>query len=218
MKHLHCIGWWNGYNIVPAYFHYCQTNNTSKRHWYGCFESVLQERSVRWKRRVAVYSWVPLDCNQRFVTRLDEWKPLQGSLSKEDMTPDVISEHPRNPPAVIEGLDGLDYVMTDKNEGGKHFDDALAKELASNFLWDLGEGLAQSIPGFPEEYFKTFIMVPSEDKEYVMVTYAEAYEKQNATKNSQKTTTEGHQRCRCKRCDKRDHEKWNGGEKHSQGD
>ena len=152
-----------------------------------CFKSDLYDH--RRVLSVGVKPYIPgftINCNHRFVKRLEEWKSMYGSLSKEDMTPDVIREHPGNPLAVIEGSDGRDYVMTDKNEGGKHFDDALAKELASDLLWDLGEGLSQSVPGFPEEYFKKFIMVPSDgtekDYEYDVMTYAAAYEKQNATK------------------------------------
>ena len=152
-----------------------------------CFKSDLyKDQRVL---SVGVKQYIPgvtIDNEHPFVTKLHNWTTTYTSLSREQMTPGILREHPGNPLAVIEGKDGNDYVITDKNEGGKHFQDEYARKLSNDLLWDLGEGLVESMPGLPVDYFKNVIMLPMDENDtgcgYDVSEYQTAYERQNATR------------------------------------
>lgn len=121
-----------------------------------------------------------------FVKSLDKWSDTDGKTPKSEMTPPMIRNHPGNPIAVIEGSDNIDYVLTDKNEGGKHFADKRARQLAKDLLWDLGEGLAETGSGLPPNYFQDVIMLPTDGTKtqykYDVTDYYDAYSRQSGVK------------------------------------
>ena len=152
-----------------------------------CFQSDYYRKNC--PLMVGVKPYIPritIDPEHSFVKKLNDWSAAYGKTSKENMTPPIIRQHPGNPLAVIEGEDKVDYVLTDKNEGGVHFADARARQLAKEFLWDLGEGMSTTGSGLPVDYFQKVIMLPTDGTrtgfEYDKNTYANAYSRQNSAK------------------------------------
>ena len=107
-------------------------------------------------------------------------------MPRAEITGEMIRAHPGNPLAVIEGDDDIDYVLHDKGEGGKHFSNSHAKQLADDYLWDLGEGLAETNVGLPKNYWKDYIFKPNDGSQtqyrYDKETYELEYTKQRSAK------------------------------------
>ena len=158
-----------------------ETTTTSR-----CFKSDLYKD--QWVLSVGVKQYIPgvtIGKEHPFVMKLCDWT-THASLSRGQMTPGMLREHPGNPLAAVEGRDGNDYVLTDENEGGEHFQDEYARKLADDLLWDLGEGLVESMSGLLVDYFKNVIMLPMDANDmgcgYDVSEYQTAYERQNATR------------------------------------
>lgn len=152
-----------------------------------CFQSDLFRECSQ--LTVGVKPYIPgitISRDHSFVKKLDEWKLRYGNVSRSETTSVMIRAHPGNPLAVIEGNDNIDYVLHDKSEGGKHFADSQARELADIFLWDLGEGLAEVGTGLPDKYWQNVIMVPTNGHQseyrYDKGSYEHEYIKQRSAK------------------------------------
>lgn len=128
---------------------------------------------------------ITIDRDHPFVSKMDEWANAHGKKPQDELTPPNIRDHPGNPIAVIEGSDKVDYVMTDKNRGGKDFADEYARKLAADLRWDLGEGVAASF-GVPADYLADVIMVPTDGTRlgyrYDKSAYSNAYLRQSSAK------------------------------------
>lgn len=128
-----------------------------------CFRSTLYKECS--PLTIGVKPYIPgvtISREHSFVQKLDDWKISYGKVPKSEITGEIVSAHPGNPLAVIEGDDDIDYVLHDKGEGGKHFSNARARELADCYLCDLGEGLAEMDTGLPENYWKDYIFKPND--------------------------------------------------------
>ena len=152
-----------------------------------CFQSDLYRQYSQLTVGVKPYlPGITISREHLFVKKLDEWKLTYGKTSKSERTALMIRNHPGNPLAVIEGKDNIDYVLHDKSEGGKRFKDERAKTLADDFLWDLGEGLAEMGTGLPKNYWQSVIMVPTDGTQssyqYDKNAYEHEYSKQRSAK------------------------------------
>lgn len=128
-----------------------------------CFRSTLYKECSPLKVGVKPYiPGVTISREHSFVEKLDNWKISYGKVPKSEITAEIVRAHPGNPLAVIEGDDDIDYVLHDKGEGGKHFSNARARQLADCYLCDLGEGLAAMGTGLPENYWKDYIFKPND--------------------------------------------------------
>lgn len=128
-----------------------------------CFQSPIYKDCS--PLTVGVKPYIPgvtISREHSFVKKLDEWKLAYGKVPKAQITGEIIRAHPGNPLAVIEGDDNIDYVLHDKGEGGKHFTNLHARQLADDYLWDLGEGLAEANTGLPKNYWKDYIFKPND--------------------------------------------------------
>lgn len=152
-----------------------------------CFQSDLYRQISHLTVGVKPYlPGITIGREHSFVKRMEDWKLTYGKTPKSERTPDVIRAHPGNPLAVIEGKDNIDYVLHDKSEGGTHFADQHAKDLADAFLWDLGEGLAETGAGLLEKYWQRVIMKPTDgsrrEYKYDKGRYEQEYSKQRSAK------------------------------------
>ena len=128
---------------------------------------------------VGVKPYIPgvtISRGHSFVKKLDEWKVAYDKVPKAQITGETIRAHPGNPLAVIEGDDNIDYVLHDKGEGGKHFSNLHARQLADDYLWDLGESLAEGNIGLPTNYWKDYVFKPSDGSQTQYRFDKEAYE------------------------------------------
>lgn len=128
-----------------------------------CFQSPIYKDCS--PLTVGVKPYIPgvtINREHSFVKKLDEWKLAYGKVPKAQITGEIIRAHPGNPLAVIEGDDNIDYVLHDKEEGSKHFSNLHARQLADDYLWDLGEGPAEANVGLPRNYWKDYIFKPND--------------------------------------------------------
>ena len=128
-----------------------------------CFQSPIYKDCS--PLTVGVKPYIPgvtISREHSFVKKLDEWKLAYGKVPKKEITGEIIRAHPGNPLAVIEGDGNIDYVLHAKGEGGKHFSNLHARQLADDYLWDLGEGLAELNIGLPKNYWKDYIFTPND--------------------------------------------------------
>ena len=151
-----------------------------------CFRSEVFSRYCPLNPGVKPYlPGITISKDHSFVKKMDDWKSAHGRKRKDELTPPVIREHPGNPLAVIEGSDKIDYVMTDKNHGGRYFADELAQRQASDLCWDLGDGVAGQL-GVHPTYLSCVIMVPTDGTQvnyrYDKSVYASAYTRQSSAK------------------------------------
>lgn len=152
-----------------------------------CFQSPLYKECS--PLTVGVKPYIPgvtISREHSFVKKLDDWKLAYGKVPKSEITGEIVRAHPGNPLAVIEGDDNIDYVLHDKGEGGKHFSNLHARQLADDYLWDLGEGLAETNTGLPKNYWKDYIFKPNDGSQtqykFDKETYEVEYAKQRSTR------------------------------------
>lgn len=138
---------------------------------------------------VGVKPYIPgvtISREHSFVKKLDEWKLAYGKVPHSEITGEMIRAHPGNPLAVVEGDDDIDYVLHDKGEGGKHFSNSHARQLADDYLWDLGEGVAEMNVGLPKNYWKDYIFKPTDGSQTEYRFDKEAYELEYTKQRSAK--------------------------------
>ena len=151
-----------------------------------CFRSEFFSRYCPLNPGVKPYlPGITISKDHSFVKKMDDWKIAHGGKRNDELTPPVIREHPGNPLAVIEGSDNIDYVLTDKNHGGRYFADELAQRQALSLCWDLGDGVAAQL-GVHPLYFSCVIMLPTDGTQtnyrYDKSVYTNAYMRQSSAK------------------------------------